>query len=96
MRHHGCNNETALVTTGIFFVFGAIVPSGPGQKLVLDYTQNSQQTDIHAPVRIEPTISAGARPQTYALDRADTGIGKILGITGQISANQKQLQFIGV
>ena len=26
------------------------------------------------PVRFEPTISAGERPQTYALDRAATGI----------------------
>ena len=29
------------------------------------------------PVGFEPTISAGERPQTYALDRAATGIGKI-------------------
>ena len=28
-----------------------------------------------APVGFEPTISAGDRPQTYALDRAATGIG---------------------
>jgi len=28
-----------------------------------------------APVGFEPTISAGERPQTYALDRAATGIG---------------------
>ena len=27
------------------------------------------------PVEFEPTISAGERPQTYALDRAATGIG---------------------
>jgi hypothetical protein len=27
------------------------------------------------PVDFEPTISAGERPQTYALDRAATGIG---------------------
>ena len=27
------------------------------------------------PVGFEPTISAGERPQTYALDRAATGIG---------------------
>ena len=30
------------------------------------------------PVGFEPTISAGERPQTYALDRAATGIGKRL------------------
>ena len=27
------------------------------------------------PVGFEPTISTGERPQTYALDRADTGTG---------------------
>jgi len=27
------------------------------------------------PVKFEPTISAGERPQTYALDRAATGAG---------------------
>ena len=37
-------------------------------------THNRQ--DIHAPpVGFEPTISAGERPQTYALDRAATGTG---------------------
>jgi len=29
------------------------------------------------PVGFEPTISAGERPQTYALDRAATGSGDI-------------------
>jgi len=29
------------------------------------------------PVRFEPTISAGERPQTYALDRAATGTGHL-------------------
>ena len=29
------------------------------------------------PVGLEPTISAGERPQTYALDRAATGTGKV-------------------
>jgi hypothetical protein len=39
-------------------------------------TQHSQQTNFHAPpVGFEPTISAGERPQTYALDRATTGTG---------------------
>ena len=28
-----------------------------------------------SPVGFEPTISAGERPQTYALDRAATGTG---------------------
>jgi hypothetical protein len=30
-----------------------------------------------SPVGIEPTISAGEKPQTYALDRAGTGIVKV-------------------
>jgi len=29
------------------------------------------------PVGFEPTISAGERPQTYALDRAATGTGHL-------------------
>ena len=32
------------------------------------------------PVGFEPTISAGERPQTYALDRAATGTGKYTDI----------------
>jgi len=31
-------------------------------------TQHSQQTDIHAPVGLGPTVSADKRPQTYAVD----------------------------
>ena len=38
------------------------------------------------PVGFEPTISAGERPQTHALDRAATGTGKTYFITSQ---NQK-------
>jgi len=30
------------------------------------------------PVGFEPTISAGERPQTYALERAATGTGFVL------------------
>ena len=36
------------------------------------------------PVGFEPTISAGERPQTYTLDRAATGTGKL-----RILAKQK-------
>ena len=43
------------------------------QRPLPDNTQHSQQTDIHAPAGFEPTILAGERPQTYALDRAATG-----------------------
>jgi hypothetical protein len=35
---------------------------------------HNRQTSM-SPVRSEPTISAGERPQTYALDRAATGPG---------------------
>jgi hypothetical protein len=38
-------------------------------------TQTLYKTNTHAPVGFEPTIPASARPQTYALDRAATGIG---------------------
>ena len=33
-----------------------------------------------APAGFEPTISAGEWPQTYALDRADTGTGEGWGV----------------
>ena len=45
----------------------------PKQRPLPDNRQHSQQTNIHAPVGFEPTVSAGERPQTYALDRAATG-----------------------
>jgi len=45
------------------------------QRPLPDNTRHSQQTNIHAPVGFEPTISAGERPQTYALDSAATGTG---------------------
>jgi hypothetical protein len=32
-------------------------------------------------VEFEPTISAGERPQTYALDRTATGIGTLHSFT---------------
>jgi hypothetical protein len=39
-------------------------------------TLNNRQTSV-PPVGFEPTISAGERPQAYALDRPTTGIGII-------------------
>ena len=36
------------------------------------------------PVGFEPTISAGERPQTYALDRAATGMGLLILYSGFI------------
>ena len=37
--------------------------------------QHSQQTGLHAPGTFEPAVPESERPQTHALDRADTGIG---------------------
>jgi hypothetical protein len=55
-------------------------PSGgtinPSQRPLPDNTLHSQQTDIHASVGFEPTMSARERQQTCALDRAATGTGK--------------------
>ena len=39
------------------------------------HNSHNRQTSM-PPVGFEPTISAGERPQTYALDRAATGTGK--------------------
>ena len=41
------------------------------------HNTHNRQTSMH-PVRFEPTISAGERPQTYALDRAATGTGETI------------------
>ena len=51
------------------------------QRPLPNNTQHSQRTNIHAPVGLELTISAGERPQTYALDRAATGTGNIFWFT---------------
>jgi hypothetical protein len=37
---------------------------------------NKHNTNIQSPVGFEPAIPASERPQTHALDRAATGIGK--------------------
>ena len=39
------------------------------------------------PVGFEPTISAGERPQTYALDRAATGTGTLCGYYTKLLGN---------
>jgi len=46
------------------------------------------------PVGFEPTISAGERPQAYALDRASTGTGKELPLRCVISQNNANLFYI--
>ena len=53
--------------------FSGRVISSP-QRTLPDKTQHSQETSM-PPVGFEPTISAGERLQTYALDRAATGTG---------------------
>jgi hypothetical protein len=46
------------------------------QRSLPDNTQHSQQTSM-PPVVLEPTISVGERPQTYALYRSATGNGVV-------------------
>jgi len=53
------------------------------------HNTHTRQTSM-PPVEFEPTIWAGERPKTYALDRAATG-------TGLISVNQKHfIRMVGV
>ena len=48
-------------------------------QLVAETTHNTHNRQISMPpVGFEPTISAGERPQTYALDRTATGTGKVV------------------
>jgi hypothetical protein len=42
------------------------------------HTQYSQETNIHAPARFESAIPGSERPQTHALDRAATGIDRVV------------------
>jgi len=49
----------------------------------------AHNTHIHARGGIEPTIQAGEQPQTYALDRAATGIG----LSGIILQKFKKLKY---
>jgi hypothetical protein len=37
------------------------------------------------PVELEPTVSAGERPHTYALDRAATATGSLINVTAVIT-----------
>jgi hypothetical protein len=63
MTHHSRLDSSGRVTSS-------------SKRPLCDKAQSLQQTDIHAPVGFERTISVGERPQTYALDRAATGTGK--------------------
>jgi len=49
---------------------------GTLHRSLLQNTQQSQETDFHAPAGFEPAILAGERMQTYDFDRAATGIVK--------------------
>ena len=46
------------------------------------------------PVEFEPTISAGERPQTYALDRAATGTGNVVIILTELSLFIHSIHFL--
>ena len=48
------------------------------------HNTHNRQTST-PPAGFEPTISAGERPQTYALERAATGTGKLVCYTIIIS-----------
>jgi hypothetical protein len=56
------------------------------------HNTHNRQTSM-LPVKFEPTISAGERPQTYALDRAATGTGNWMVMVHSISVS---VQFRGV
>jgi hypothetical protein len=48
---------------------------GPSQRPLPDNTNTHKRKKSMPPMGFETTIPASARPQTYALDRAATGIG---------------------
>ena len=52
---------------------GRVISSS--QRLLPDNTNTHNRHTSMPPLGFEPTISAGERPQTYALDRAATGTG---------------------
>jgi len=49
-------------------------PAGLRDLHLTTHNTHNRQTSM-PPAGLEPTISAGERPQTYALDREATGIG---------------------
>jgi len=57
------------------------------QRPLPDNTRQSQQTSL-PPAGFEPTISAGERPQTYALDRAAAGTRKMCCVNSQRKSQQ--------
>jgi hypothetical protein len=52
---------------------------GPSHRPLPDDTNTHKRQTSMPPMGFEPTIPASARPQTYAFDRAATGIGSMTG-----------------
>jgi len=50
------------------------------------HNTHNRQTSV-SPVGFEPTISAGERPQTYALDRADIETGSSSSVNFMLLLN---------
>ena len=46
------------------------------------------------PVGFEPTVSAGERPQTYALESAATGTGSVITLRFERKAETRLVLFI--
>jgi hypothetical protein len=69
----GLRDHTHWAHHNLYDSSGRVI--SPTQRPLPDSTQLSQETDIHAPGGIEPTISASERQQPHALDRAATGLG---------------------
>jgi len=56
------------------------------------HNTHNRQTSM-PPLGFEPTISAGERPQTYALDRAATGTGKLVNYWDKYTEMHGQQNF---
>ena len=71
---------------------GRVISSS--QRPVPDNTHNTNnRLTSMPPVGFEPTISAGERPQTYALERADTGTGVVRLVVTWIQVWWQNLRF---
>jgi hypothetical protein len=75
--------EWECVLFTVYSVLEACTLCGPGlqagiaESTRLPKQRSTRQTSM-PPLGFEPTIPASARPQTYALDRAATGIGDVI------------------
>ena len=95
-----CVREHRYITLRLTFILlvfllphGATAPNGPGTPLdrrrdFCQTTHNTHNRQTLMPlVGFEPTISAGERPQTYALDRAAIGTGTTTATTTTTTTN---------